>query len=97
MFWLARRGIRDGATLCDRLLEEAGVAVLPGSAFARPGDELTARLSYVNFDGARALAASEQVPLDVERPEDFAQRWCKRTLRGVVEIAKWVGSLQNKA
>ncbi|HOO18176.1 MAG TPA: aminotransferase class I/II-fold pyridoxal phosphate-dependent enzyme [Phycisphaerae bacterium] len=59
---LAARGITDGKTLCDRLLDEAGVAVLPGSAFGRSRGELTARLSYVDFDGATALQASEGTP-----------------------------------
>ena len=87
---LAERGIRTGAALCDRLLEEAGVAVLPGNAFARSREELTARLSYVNFDGARALAASEKLSLDQELPPDFLERLCQRTLAGVERIAKWI-------
>ena len=33
---LAERGIRDSRTLCERLLEETGVAVLPSAAFERP-------------------------------------------------------------
>ncbi len=41
-----------------RLLEETGVALLPGAAFVRSRAELTARLAYVDFDGASALAAS---------------------------------------
>jgi len=57
---LATRSIDDGAALCGHLLDEAGVACLPGSAFGRPAGELTVRLSLVNFDGARALAAAEQ-------------------------------------
>jgi aspartate aminotransferase len=87
---LAERGIRNGATLCNRLLEEAGVAMLPGNAFARSRDELTARLAYVNFDGARSLAASEKLTLDQQLPPDFLERWCHRTLEGAQRIAEWV-------
>ncbi|MHC4236208.1 MAG: hypothetical protein ACYSUQ_13915, partial [Planctomycetota bacterium] len=72
-------------------LTETGVAVLPGSAFARPALELTARLAYVHFDGARALAASENTPLDQELPQDFAERWCDNVLTGVRRIAEWIG------
>ena len=54
---LHSRGIRTGAEFCERLLAETGVAVLPGSSFGRPESELTARLAFVDFDGARALAA----------------------------------------
>jgi aspartate aminotransferase len=87
---LAARGVEDSTTLCDCLLEEAGVATLPGVSFARPPEELTARLAYVDFDGARALAASENIPLDQPLPSDFPQRWCERTLQGVQRIADWV-------
>jgi len=88
---LSERGINNGTALCDRLLAETGVAILPGVAFARPARELTARLSYIDFDGARALAASENIPLDQELTEDFASQWCGHVLEGVRRIAAWIG------
>ena len=88
---LSERGINNGTALCDRLLAETGVAILPGAAFARPARELTARLSYIDFDGARALAASENIPLDQELTEDFAGQWCGHVLEGVHRIAAWIG------
>ncbi len=44
------------AALCEALLEDAGIACLPGSVFGRPAGEHTLRLAYVDFDGAAALA-----------------------------------------
>ncbi|MGE0821189.1 MAG: pyridoxal phosphate-dependent aminotransferase [Candidatus Binatia bacterium] len=87
---LGRRGITDGATLCARLLEETGVAILPGEVFHRPPEELTARLAYVNFEGATALAASETVPLDAPLPEGFIEQWCGEVLEGVGQICRWL-------
>lgn len=87
---LASRGIEDGAALCGRLLEEAGVAALPGVSFGRTRRELTLRLAYVDFDGTQALAASENVPLNEELPGDFTRRWCERVLHGVEQIAEWI-------
>ncbi|MCH7871306.1 MAG: aminotransferase class I/II-fold pyridoxal phosphate-dependent enzyme [Planctomycetes bacterium] len=89
---LAQRGIADSAALCRRLLDETGVALLPGAAFVRPRSELTARLSYVDFDGPAALAASEELPLDAAIPEDFIGDWCGNVCRGVKRIADWVRS-----
>ncbi len=86
---LRARGITSGQQLCDRLLDEAGVAVLPGVAFGRSRGDLTARLAYVDFDGARALAASENIPLDQPLPPDFITRWCSNVLLGVGRIADW--------
>ncbi len=88
---LERRGIRTSAALCEALLNEAGVAILPGSSFARHSSELTARLSYVDFDGARALSASETIPLDEPLPADFCEHNCERVLDGMGRIAEWAG------
>ena len=87
---LAKKGIRDGTTLCRRLLDEAGVAALPGVAFARSRAELSARLAYVDFDGARALAASENVSLDEKLPADFVEQWCGQVLVGARRIVQWL-------
>lgn len=87
---LAKRGIEDGPTLCSCLLEETGVAILPGVAFSRPESELTARLAYVDFDGARTLAASENIPLDQELPANFVGQWCERVVQATQQLAQWV-------
>jgi aspartate aminotransferase len=87
---LRGRGITGGIALCDQLLADTGVAVLPGSAFGRSRGELTTRLSYVDFDGARAIAASENTPLDQELPASFAEHWCRKVIVGVQRIADWI-------
>jgi aspartate aminotransferase len=86
---LAAREIGDGPSLCNRLLAETGVAILPGASFARSPQELTARLAYVNFDGARALAASENIPLDQELPPGFTDHYCEGVLLGVKRLVEW--------
>lgn len=84
---LAARGAVDSRTLAERLLEDTGVAALPGVAFGRPQDELTLRLSYVNFDGAVALAAAQRgVGID----EAFLRRYCADTIEAIEQIAGWV-------
>ena len=68
---LARRGILTGRALCEKLLQETGVAALPGEAFGRRPEELAMRVAYVDFDGAKALTASETIPLDPEHKEEI--------------------------
>ncbi len=87
---LAKRDIRDSTTFCERLLEETGVAVLPGVSFQRPAEELTARLAYVDFDGAKALSASETIPLDQSLSDDFFSLWCGSTLEATQRVVEWV-------
>ncbi len=87
---LARRGIRSCRELCSRLLDETGVAALPGSDFGVAEDQLFLRLALVNFDGARALSAyAEHEPTDL----DFLRRHCAPTMRAMDEIVDWIGRL----
>jgi aspartate aminotransferase len=87
---LAKRNIKDSATLCERLLQETGVAMLPGRVFERPCEELTARISYINFAGARSLAASETIAMHLELPEDFIHAHCEETLEATQTLANWL-------
>jgi aspartate aminotransferase len=87
---LAARNILDSERLCQQLLADTGVAILPGTAFGRPPEELTARIAYVDFDGARALAAAEQVAADTALGGDFLESWCGRMLTAVDRICHWM-------
>lgn len=87
---LARRGIRSGPELAERLLEETGVATLPACAFGRPDHELTLRLAYVNFDGAAALEALAAEPPGTDPDETFLQRWCGGALEAVDRLCTWM-------
>jgi len=82
-------GIATSAALCDRLLEERGVATLPGEAFGRPAGELTLRLAYVDFDGAAALQAAARAP-EVTLGDDFAHAHAPDTIRGIEGMAAWM-------
>jgi len=57
---LHSKGINTSIQLCEQLLSDIGVALLPGTAFGRPENEFTARMAYVNFDGAKALKLSKK-------------------------------------
>lgn len=81
--------------LCDRLLTEAGVALVPGAAFGRPESELSARLAYVDFDGARALAAVAVIPREQPVDETFLRRHCAPTVEAVEKIGAWIGTLRR--
>lgn len=73
---MAARNISKSNGLCDRLLEDTGVALLPGAEFGRSRSELTQRLYYVDFDGTAALAASQNTPLDTPLPDRFLGHHC---------------------
>jgi aspartate aminotransferase len=73
-------------------LDETGVAILPGVDFNRPADELSARLSYVDFDGAKALAASYRIPMHENLPDDFLSQYCSNVIEAAEKITDWANS-----
>lgn len=87
---LAARGIRTSRELCARLLDETGVALLSGTEFGRPDDELTARLAYVDFDGGRALDAVAVIPREQPLDEIFLKRHCGRVVEAIDALCGWV-------
>ncbi len=87
---LLERGIRNSHELCDRLMDETGVATLPGAEFGRPPEELTLRLSYVNFDGKGALDAAIDVPENEPLDDAFLEENCPDTVKAVSLICGWV-------
>ena len=87
---LRARSIATAPDLCRRLLQEAGVAMLPGSAFGRPEQELCGRLAYVDFDGAAALVAAESHPLDQPLATRFLEDQCGPVLRAMRLIGEWI-------
>jgi aspartate aminotransferase len=87
---LKERGITTSAQLCEQLLADTGVALLPGRDFGRPAHELTARIAYVNFDGAEALEAAERVLGDEDLSESFLQAFCPGPLTAVERLCDWL-------
>jgi len=87
---LAERGIGTSPALCDRLLEETGVAILPGHAFGRPEEELTARLAFVDFDGGHALERVEEFPVESKLNGPFVREVCPNVAAAIERIAAWV-------
>jgi aspartate aminotransferase len=87
---LAARGVMDCEQLCVRLLDEAGVAVLPGSSFGRPREELTARLAYVDFDGERALDGAAANSRRKRLDEDWLREHCRPTVEAIESMCDWL-------
>ncbi len=85
---LNRRGISDSPKLCRLLLDECGVAVLPGTQFGRPPEELSFRLATVNFDGAKALKACSGQGQDL--PASFVSEHCPALVEGLDSLTAWL-------
>ncbi|MDP7040064.1 MAG: pyridoxal phosphate-dependent aminotransferase, partial [Myxococcota bacterium] len=87
---LAQRGIHTSQELCGRLLQETGVAILAGSHFYRPAEELTARLAFVDFAGDEVLKASVALGLDAQLDSEFIEKHFAKVLAGIEFIGRWL-------
>ena len=76
--------------MCERSLEETGVAILPGSAFGRPADEFTARLTYVDFQGPNALTAPDRISPEQPLDDNFVRTHCGRVVEAVDRLCDWI-------
>tara|TARA_Y100001934_G_scaffold283134_1_gene400703 strand:+ start:2399 stop:3682 length:1284 start_codon:yes stop_codon:yes gene_type:complete len=88
---LQQRGIQDSTSLCETLLEETGVATLPGEAFGRPAGELTLRQAFVDFDGQGALDGAAAVPAEQSLDENFLRQYCGNCTTAMDRIVDWLG------
>ena len=71
-------GIKTSEELCNRILSETGVALLPGSAFGMNKKHLTARISYVDFE-------------DPLQKEDFDfKKDCPKIIEGIQVLKNWL-------
>ncbi len=89
---IKKKRIKTSSELCKKLLEDTGVALLPGSAFGRPDEELTARLAYVDFDGARAISACKTFTNSDGIDEQFLNNYCGNILKAIDLICDWIKS-----
>lgn len=86
---LNAKEIYDVQSMCARLLEETGVATLPGSEFGCSLFEYTLRLSYVNFNGHDAMEAAKHEEVN----EDFINKHCPDTIKALNLIVNWFENL----
>lgn len=83
-------GITTSQQLCEMLMQETGVALLYGDVFGMEPGYLSARLAYVDFDGTKALQASQQVGLQNPLDENFLRQYLVNNVKGTEEICRWV-------
>lgn len=86
---LENKGITTGKELCDRILDDTGVAILPGIEFMRKEDELSARIAFIDFDGKSVLEDVYSYGFDAP----MILEGCKHTITAMEELASWTRAL----
>lgn len=82
---LHAQGLRTSEEVCAAIIRETGVALLHSAVFGIPAEYLSARLAYVDFDGAKALEAAQTEEIN----DAFVEKYCAYTLEGIAGLANW--------
>ena len=79
--------IIDSKSLCSKILEDSGFAMLPGLDFGIPKNQLITRIAFVDFDGKHALEmASKGICLD----KKFILEHCPKIAKGINNLVNWI-------
>ena len=87
---MAKKGVKSSEVLTRVLLEETGVALLPGTAFGMEAEYLSARLAFVDFDGKTALEASYNVQSQSTLTSDWIAEYCPKCWAGISRLCTWI-------
>ncbi len=87
-------GLQTSKQLCARILDDTGVAMLPGSDFGRDPQEFSARIAYVDFDGRGAMDASGILFSDGNHTGEFVESHCPRLVTALNRLEEWLGRLR---
>ena len=83
---LLKHKYKSSSNFCKILLEETGVAVLPGSDFGFDPEKLIFRLSFVDFDGGKFLNYSYSKE---NLNEDDLFLFAPKITKGIQKIVDW--------
>lgn len=78
---LHTKGVKTSNELCQQLLKDTGVALLPASAFGFDEEYLAARLAYVDFQDLK-----DDVTFDLKVN-------CPNVIEGIDKICDWISNL----
>ena len=76
--------------MCDSILSDTGVALLPGSDFGFDQKQMLARLSFTDFNGQKFMdGIKDNEKIDYDKINEFAPK----VVEGVDKLKKWSESI----
>ena len=76
--------------MCNSILNDTGVALLPGSDFGFDQSKMLARLSFTDFDGQKFMAAIKD---NKKIDNDIIREFAPKIVEGVDKLKKWSESI----
>ena len=81
---------KNSVKLCDAILSETGVALLPGTDFGFKPNKMLARLSYTDFDG---IEFYNNVKDCNSIDDDMVKKYAPNVVEGVSKLSNWAKNL----
>ena len=76
--------------MCDSILHNTGVALLPGSDFGFKKNKMLARLSFTDFDGQKFM---KEIKDSKKIDNDAIKEFAPKIVKGVDKLKKWSESI----
>ena len=80
----------SSSEMCDSILNDTGVALLPGSDFGFEQTKMLARLSFTDFDGQEFMNKIED---NQKIDNDEINKFAPKIVEGVDKLKKWSESI----
>ena len=81
---------KTSSKLCEVILNETGVAMLPGSDFGFKPDKMLTRLSYTDFDGIQFF---ENVTDYKTISDEMVRKYAPNVVEGTTKLSNWAKNL----
>ena len=80
----------SSSEMCDTILNDTGVALLPGSDFGFKKNKMLARLSFTDFDGQEFM---NKIDDDHKIENGHITKYAPKIIEGVSKLKKWSESI----
>ena len=80
---------KNSKEMCENLLNNTGVVLLPGSDFGIPKDKMIARLSFTDFNGDNFM---KNISNNTNINLDLISKFAPKVVEGTKRIKEWVES-----
>ena len=86
----SNKSFSTSSEMCDNLLKETGVALLPGSDFGFDKKKMLARLSFTDFNGQDFM---KNIQSEKKINDDLILKFAPNVVEGVDKLKKWSESI----
>ena len=86
----SNKSFSTSSEMCDNLLKETGVALLPGSDFGFDKKKMLARLSFTDFNGQDFM---KNIQGEKKINNDLILKFAPKVVEGVDKLKKWSESI----